>query len=590
MLADDVASALGKTALKAVEIIVEIMARQGTDVLLWGLKKAATMSASMIMIYMRGNMVDISAMVDLSALHQQAGGDLRMFLVAPELERSVKADLRRRGVGYSVEHGADGKIYLHFSGRDIRTIQHGLRQAAARYERKLEKRNNRTIRRSLRRESWAKFRLRMAISRPTRRALRLKSKVAKAKYDVSEARYKTDEALSNAGQARDAVKQATLDKRALPYKSWLRGKAKFLKFKAERAQKKLDKRILRSHKLALDAKYAQYRADRAEKRAQSRYEARFEKIQRWRDKRLKDKDNFYSQPVPYEPVPYEDQPDRKDDQQPDHDKKRDEDKSDRNKDQKPDLDNDQQQPDRDQDQQPDRDQDQQPDRDQKRDEDKSDRNKDQKPDLDNDQQQPDRDQDQQPDRDQKRDEGQPDRDQKRDEGQPDRDQDQQPDRDKKRDEDKSDRDKDQKPDLDNDQQQPDRDQDQQPDRDQKRDEGQPDRDQDQQPDRDQKRDEGQPDRDQDQQPDRDQKRDEGQPDRKDDQQPDHDKKRDEGQPNKGKPDNAQPDKWQPGQKPPKKISRKEMREIIRQRTQKLAEESKKKVNSRYTPSHNRGSR
>ena len=483
MLADDVAAKAEQAALKAVEIVIEIMARKGTDVLLWGLKKAATMSASMIMTYMRSNMLD------LSTLHQQAGGDLRMFSIAPELERSVKADLRRRGVGYSIEHGADGKTYLHFSGKDIRTIQHGLKQAAARYERKLEKRNNRTIRRSLRREAWAKFRLGMAISRPNRRALNLKSKVERGKYEVDKARHKADEALGNAEQARDAVKQATLDKRALPYKAWLRGKARFLKFKAERAQKKLDKRILRSHKLALDAEYAQYRADRAEKRAQSRFEARFEKIQRWRDKRLKDKDNFYSQPVPYEPVPYEDQPDRKDDQQPDRDKKRDEDKSDRDKDQKPDLDNDQQ---------------------------------------------PDRDQDQQPDRDQKRDEGQPDR---KDDQQPDRDKDQQPDR------------KD-----------------------------------DQQPDRDQKRDEGQPDRKDDQQPDRDK-----------DQQPDRDQKRDEGQPNKGKPDNAQPDKWQPGQwkpgqKPPKKISRKEMREIIRQRTQKLAEESKKKVNSRYTPSHNRGSR
>ena len=490
MLTDDVVAQAGQVAGKVVEIIVGIMARQGPDLLLWALKKGANMSASMIMTYMRSNMLD------LSTLHQQAGGDLRMFSIAPELERSVKADLRRRGVGYSIEHGADGKTYLHFSGKDIRTIQHGLRQAAARYERKLEKRNNRTIRRSLRREAWAKFRLGMAISRPNRRALNLKSKVARAKYDVSEARYKAGEALGNAEQARDAVKQATLDKRALPYKAWLRGKARFLKFKAERAQKKLDKRILRSHKLALDAEYAQSRADRAEKRAQSRFEARFEKIQRWRDKRLKDKDNFYSQPVPYEPVPYEDQPDRKDDQQPDRDKKRDEDKSDRDKDPKPDLDNDQQQPDRDQ--------------------------------------------DQQPDRDQKRDEGQPDR---------------------------------------KDDQQPDRDQDQQPDRDQKRDEGQPDR-----------KDDQQPDRDQDQQPDRDQKRDEGQPDRKDDQQPDRDQKRNEGQPNKGKPDNAQPDKWQPGQKPPKKMTRKEMKEIIRQRTQKLVEESKKKVNSRYTPSHNRGSR
>ena len=528
MLTDDVVAQAGQVAGKVVEIIVGIMARQGPDLLLWALKKGANMSASMIMTYMRSNMLD------LSTLHQQAGGDLRMFSIAPELERSVKADLRRRGVGYSIEHGADGKTYLHFSGKDIRTIQHGLRQAAARYERKLEKRNNRTIRRSLRREAWAKFRLGMAISRPNRRALNLKSKVVRAKYDVSEARYKAGEALGNAEQARDAVKQATLDKRALPYKAWLRGKARFLKFKAERAQKKLDKRILRSHKLALDAEYAQSRADRAEKRAQSRFEARFEKIQRWRDKRLKDKDNFYSQPVPYEPVPYEDQPDRKDDQQPDRDKKRDEDKSDRDKDPKPDLDNDQQQPDRDQDQQPDRDQ--------KRDEG-----------------QPDRKDDQQPDRDQKRDEGQPDR---KDDQQPDRDQDQQPDRDQKRDEGQPDR----------------------------KDDQQPDRDQDQQPDRDQKRDEGQPDRKDDQQPDRDQKRDEGQPDRKDDQQPDRDQKRDEGQPNKGKPDNAQPDKWQPGQKPPKKMTRKEMKEIIRQRTQKLVEESKKKVNSRYTPSHNRGSR
>ena len=566
MLTDDVVAQAGQVAGKVVEIIVGIMARQGPDLLLWALKKGANMSASMIMTYMRSNMLD------LSTLHQQAGGDLRMFSIAPELERSVKADLRRRGVGYSIEHGADGKTYLHFSGKDIRTIQHGLRQAAARYERKLEKRNNRTIRRSLRREAWAKFRLGMAISRPNRRALNLKSKVARAKYDVSEARYKAGEALGNAEQARDAVKQATLDKRALPYKAWLRGKARFLKFKAERAQKKLDKRILRSHKLALDAEYAQSRADRAEKRAQSRFEARFEKIQRWRDKRLKDKDNFYSQPVPYEPVPYEDQPDRKDDQQPDRDKKRDEDKSDRDKDPKPDLDNDQQQPDRDQDQQPDRDQ--------KRDEGQPDRKDDQQPDRDQkrDEGQPDRKDDQQPDRDQDQ---QPDRDQKRDEGQPDRKDDQQPDRDQKRDEGQPDR---------KDDQQPDRDQDQQPDRDQKRDEGQPDRDQDQQPDRDQKRDEGQPDRDQKRdegQPDR---KDDQQPDRKDDQQPDRDQKRDEGQPDKGKPDNAQPDKWQPGQKPPKKMTRKEMKEIIRQRTQKLVEESKKKVNSRYTPSHNRGSR
>lgn len=166
MLTDDVVAQAGQVLGKAVEIIVGIMARQGPDVLLWALKKGANMSASMIMTYMRSNMLD------LSTLHQQAGGDLRMFSIAPELERSVKADLRRRGVGYSIEHGADGKTYLHFSGKDIRTIQHGLRQAAARYERKLEKRNNRTIKKSLKREARAQKRFERVADKAQRRAIK----------------------------------------------------------------------------------------------------------------------------------------------------------------------------------------------------------------------------------------------------------------------------------------------------------------------------------------------------------------------------------------------------------------------------------
>lgn len=339
MLADDVVAKAGQVAGKVVEIIVQIMARQGPDALLWALKKAANMSASMIMTYMRSNMLD------LSTLHQQAGGDLRMFSIAPELERSVKADLRRRGVGYSIEHGADGKTYLHFSGKDIRTIQHGLRQAAARYERKLEKRNNRTIKKSLKREARAQKRFERVADKAQRRAI-------KKEFNAEMAQRKADKALDNANKAMNEARQVTSeakDAKMPPYKAWLRSHK--ARFKAKILKKWAKWKVLRAHKLASQAKFAPYKAEWTVERARERFRRRSEKARRQRDKKFKD--NFYSQPVPYEPVPYEDQPDRKDDQKPDRDKKRDEDKSDRDKDQKPDLDNDQQ-PDRDQDQKPDR--------------------------------------------------------------------------------------------------------------------------------------------------------------------------------------------------------------------------------------------
>ena len=71
--------------------------------------------------------------VTIARLQRQTGGDLHALPITPELERSVKADLRRRGTNFSIEHGADGDTYVHFSGRDVDEVQHGLQQAAARF-------------------------------------------------------------------------------------------------------------------------------------------------------------------------------------------------------------------------------------------------------------------------------------------------------------------------------------------------------------------------------------------------------------------------------------------------------------------------
>ena len=71
--------------------------------------------------------------VTIARLQRQTGGDLHALPITHELERSVKADLRRRGTNFSIEHGADGGTYVHFSGRDVDEVQHGLQQAAARF-------------------------------------------------------------------------------------------------------------------------------------------------------------------------------------------------------------------------------------------------------------------------------------------------------------------------------------------------------------------------------------------------------------------------------------------------------------------------
>lgn len=94
-----------------------------------------------------------SAMLDtgqmsVKRLQRLSGGDLQSKEISPELLRSVKADLRRRGISFSVEKAADGKTYVHFSGRDVDSVRHSLKQAGARLGTRAPLQQTRSVRQS----------------------------------------------------------------------------------------------------------------------------------------------------------------------------------------------------------------------------------------------------------------------------------------------------------------------------------------------------------------------------------------------------------------------------------------------------------
>lgn len=64
-------------------------------------------------------------------LQRRAGGDLHAQQVSTELLKSVQHDLKKRGVDFSVEKGADSMYYVHFKGADVDTVRHALTQAEA---------------------------------------------------------------------------------------------------------------------------------------------------------------------------------------------------------------------------------------------------------------------------------------------------------------------------------------------------------------------------------------------------------------------------------------------------------------------------
>ena len=138
MMADDFVEAAKQQAQQSAEIIVPAVTdkvKAGAGAMMDIMKGVAMMPASALANhFMHGN-----HQASLATLQRQMGGDLHPLAIAPELERYLKADLRRRGVNFSLEKAPDGNTYVHFSGRDVDTVQHGLKQAAARYERRVSK-------------------------------------------------------------------------------------------------------------------------------------------------------------------------------------------------------------------------------------------------------------------------------------------------------------------------------------------------------------------------------------------------------------------------------------------------------------------
>lgn len=64
-------------------------------------------------------------------LQHKASGDLHQQDIDPEILKSLRKDLKSRGVDFAIEKGRDGQTYVHFSGRDVDTIDHAIKQVAA---------------------------------------------------------------------------------------------------------------------------------------------------------------------------------------------------------------------------------------------------------------------------------------------------------------------------------------------------------------------------------------------------------------------------------------------------------------------------
>lgn len=70
-------------------------------------------------------------------LHNVEGGGIQHAEVPRELLASVQQEMRRAGVNFSLEKAPDGRAYLHFSGNDLASVEHGLNQARARVAKQL---------------------------------------------------------------------------------------------------------------------------------------------------------------------------------------------------------------------------------------------------------------------------------------------------------------------------------------------------------------------------------------------------------------------------------------------------------------------
>lgn len=294
MMADDFVETAKQQAQQSAEIIVPAVTdkiKAGAGAMMDIMKGVASMPASALANhFMHGN-----HQTSLATLQRQMGGDLHPLAIAPELERYLKADLRRRGVNFSLEKAPDGNTYVHFSGRDVDTVQHGLKQAAARYERRVAKFDAKAFKREVK----ARKKVNKVMNKEHGKVSKSLSKSQKAAVKATNAQVKANKARYKANKQLGVVQSSSPEKRARAIKKYMR-----LNGRANKKQLKANAKSVKARSASMNFWQTQYRANDKISRAQYKAITRIDRVRKWRMKKLKQSFNqALPQPVPGQPVP-----------------------------------------------------------------------------------------------------------------------------------------------------------------------------------------------------------------------------------------------------------------------------------------------
>ena len=299
MMADDFVEAAKQQAQQSAEIIVPAVTdkvKAGAGAMMDIMKGVASMPASALANhFMHGN-----HQVSLATLQRQMGGDLHPLAIAPELERYLKADLRRRGVNFSLEKAPDGNTYVHFSGRDVDTVQHGLKQSAARYERRVAKVDSKAFKREVK----ARKKVNKVMNKQSGKVSKSLAKSQKAAVKADNAQVKANKARYKANKQLGVIAQSSPEKRARAIKKYMR-----LNGRANKKQLKANTKSMKARSASMNFWQTQYRANDKISRAQYKALTRIDRVRKWRMKKLKQPFNqglpqgLPQQPVPGQPVP-----------------------------------------------------------------------------------------------------------------------------------------------------------------------------------------------------------------------------------------------------------------------------------------------
>lgn len=289
MMADDWAESAKQQAQQAAEIVVPAVTdkvKAGAGAMMDIMKGVASMPASALANhFMNGN-----HQTSLATLQRQMGGDLHPLAIAPELERYLKADLRRRGVNFSLEKAPDGNTYVHFSGRDVDTVQHGLKQAAARYERRVAKFDAKAFKREVK----ARKKVNKVMNKQNGKVSKSLAKSQKAAVKATNAQVKANKARYKANKQLGVVQSSSPEKRARAIKKYMR-----LNGRANKKQLRANAKSVKARSASMNFWQTQYRANDKISRAQYKAFMRIDRVRKWRMKKLKQPFNpGLPQPMP----------------------------------------------------------------------------------------------------------------------------------------------------------------------------------------------------------------------------------------------------------------------------------------------------